>query len=213
MGFETIVMPEIFIARALGETQKIRLGPAPVCLNMHHPFHVASRLAFLDHLSKGRLNLCFGPGSVAGDMEPYGLDSKNSSRMVAESIDIILGLWAADPPYEYDGEFWKIHITEKFDDVTKVGYIKKPEADSMELIWSAYSPHFFTARGGAARRTGNVMRWPAPGLDLLQYLQGNLHVARLALMPHPAPILRDLLNLVVRVVSCDQHACIEEVEH
>ena len=63
-------MPEIFIGRALGETTKIRLGPAPVCLNMHHPFHVASRLAFLDHLSKGRLNLCFGPGSVAGDMEP-----------------------------------------------------------------------------------------------------------------------------------------------
>ena len=64
MKYETIVMPEIFIARALGETSRIRLGPAPVCLNQHHPAHVASRLAFLDHLSKGRLNLCFGNGSV-----------------------------------------------------------------------------------------------------------------------------------------------------
>ena len=126
MDYESIVMPEIFIGRALGETTKIRLGPAPVCLNMHHPFHVASRLAFLDHLSKGRLNICFGPGSVAGDMEPYGVDPKNASRMVTEAIDIILGLWAADPPYEYDGEFWKIRIKEKFDEVTKVGYIKKP---------------------------------------------------------------------------------------
>ena len=126
MEYESIVMPEIFIGRALGETTKIRLGPAPVCLNMHHPFHVASRLAFLDHLSKGRLNLCFGPGSVAGDMEPYGVDPKNAPRMVTEAIDIILGLWGADPPYEYDGEFWKIRIKEKFDEVTKVGYIKKP---------------------------------------------------------------------------------------
>jgi len=52
---ENIVMPEIFIARALGETKTIRLGPAPACLNQHHPAHVAGRLAFLDHLSKGRL--------------------------------------------------------------------------------------------------------------------------------------------------------------
>jgi len=29
MKYENIVMPEIFIARALGETKRIRLGPAP----------------------------------------------------------------------------------------------------------------------------------------------------------------------------------------
>ena len=45
MKYENIVMPEIFIARALGETSRIRLGPAPVCLNQHHPAHVAGRLA------------------------------------------------------------------------------------------------------------------------------------------------------------------------
>jgi len=72
MKYENIVMPEIFIARALGETKRIRLGPAPVCLNQHHPAHVAGRLAFLDHLSKGRLNLCFGAGSVTADQELFG---------------------------------------------------------------------------------------------------------------------------------------------
>ena len=60
MKYENIVMPEIFIGRALGETRRIRLGPAPVCLQQHNPAHVACRLAMLDHLSKGRLNLCFG---------------------------------------------------------------------------------------------------------------------------------------------------------
>ena len=30
MKYETIVMPEIFIGRALGETRKIRMGAAPV---------------------------------------------------------------------------------------------------------------------------------------------------------------------------------------
>jgi alkanesulfonate monooxygenase SsuD/methylene tetrahydromethanopterin reductase-like flavin-dependent oxidoreductase (luciferase family) len=126
MKYENIVMPEIFIARALGETRTIRLGPAPVCLQQHHPAHVASRLAFLDHLSKGRLNLCFGPGSVTADQELYGLDPKDAAAMVSEAIDIILELWATEPPYEIDGRFWKIHLKKHFDEETGIGYIHKP---------------------------------------------------------------------------------------
>src|SRR5712691_8057366 len=90
MKYEPIVMPEIFIGRALGETRRIRLGPAPVCLNQHNPAHVACRLAFLDHLAKGRLNLCFGAGSVSTDQELYGCDPKNAAAMVDEAIETIL---------------------------------------------------------------------------------------------------------------------------
>lgn len=126
MKYENIVMPEIFIARALGDTQSIRLGPAPVCLQQHHPAHVASRLAFLDHLSKGRLNLCFGPGSVTADQELYGVDPKDAAAMVTEAIDIILELWATEPPYEIQGKFWNIRLKKHFDEETGIGYIHKP---------------------------------------------------------------------------------------
>src|SRR5207253_10112443 len=73
MKYENIVMPEIFIARALGETRRIRLGAAPVCLNQHHPAHVASRVALLDPLPEGRLKRCCGPGSGTADQELYRL--------------------------------------------------------------------------------------------------------------------------------------------
>ena len=126
MKYENIVMPEIFIARALGETKSIRLGPAPVCLQQHHPAHVASRLAFLDHLSKGRLNLCFGSGSVTADQELYGLDPQKGSDMVEEATNIILYLWSNDPPYYYDGQFWKIDLTKHVDEETLIGYIHRP---------------------------------------------------------------------------------------
>ena len=126
MKYENIVMPEIFIGRALGETKRIRLGPAPVCLPQHHPAHVASRLAFLDHLSKGRLNLCFGPGSVSADLEFYGLDPKNGPAMTEESIDMILELWTTEPPYHIDGQFWNIHLEKHLDEETKIGYVHKP---------------------------------------------------------------------------------------
>jgi alkanesulfonate monooxygenase SsuD/methylene tetrahydromethanopterin reductase-like flavin-dependent oxidoreductase (luciferase family) len=126
MKYETIVMPEIFIGRALGETQRIRMGPAPVCLNQHHPAHVASRLAFLDHLSKGRLNLCFGPGSVTADQELYGLDPKIAAEMSEEAVEIILRLWASDPPYVFEGKHWTIRLEKHVDYETGIGFIHKP---------------------------------------------------------------------------------------
>jgi alkanesulfonate monooxygenase SsuD/methylene tetrahydromethanopterin reductase-like flavin-dependent oxidoreductase (luciferase family) len=126
MKYEPIVMPEIFIGRALGETKTIRLGPAPACLNQHHPAHVASRLAFLDHLAKGRLNLCFGAGSVTADQELYGADPKNAPAMVEEALDMILKLWASDPPYEIEGKFWNIRLKKTVDEETGIGYIHKP---------------------------------------------------------------------------------------
>ena len=126
MQYETIVMPEIFIARALAETKEIRLGPAPVCVQQHHPAHVACRLAFLDHLSKGRLNLCFGAGSVTADQELYGCDPKNAPEMVDEAIETILYLWSHDPPYEVDGKYWPIKLKDNVDLETRIGFIPKP---------------------------------------------------------------------------------------
>ena len=126
MKYENIVMPEIFIGRALGETRRIRLGPAPVCLNQHHPASVASRLAFLDHLSKGRLNLCFGPSSVTADQELFGVDPKNAHEMVTESIDFILKLWSSDPPYHIVGKYWNIHLEKYVDEETGIGFIHRP---------------------------------------------------------------------------------------
>jgi alkanesulfonate monooxygenase SsuD/methylene tetrahydromethanopterin reductase-like flavin-dependent oxidoreductase (luciferase family) len=126
MKYETIVMPEIFIGRALGETKRIRLGPAPVCLNQHHPGSVAGRLAFLDHLSKGRLNLCFGPGSVTADQELFGAEPKNAAAMVDEATDMILKLWSSEPPYEIEGKFWNIRLKKTVDPETGIGYIHKP---------------------------------------------------------------------------------------
>lgn len=126
MKYETIVMPEMFICRALGETSNIRFGPAPICLNQHHPAHVASRLAQLDHMSKGRLNLCFGPGSVTADQELYGVDPKAGGEMSLEAIDCILKLWSTDPPYKHEGKYWQFNLAEHVDSESLIGFIHKP---------------------------------------------------------------------------------------
>jgi alkanesulfonate monooxygenase SsuD/methylene tetrahydromethanopterin reductase-like flavin-dependent oxidoreductase (luciferase family) len=123
---ENIVMPEIFIAKALALTKRLRFGPAPVCLQYHNPVHVANRLAFLDHLSHGRLNLCFGPGAIPTDMEVYGVDPKESGARVAEAVDMILQIWEGGPPYELSGRFWNARLRQSLDPEMGLGALHKP---------------------------------------------------------------------------------------
>jgi alkanesulfonate monooxygenase SsuD/methylene tetrahydromethanopterin reductase-like flavin-dependent oxidoreductase (luciferase family) len=126
MAFENIPMPEIFIAAAMRETENIRMGPAPVCIQQHHPMHVATRLAMLDNLCKGRLNLCFGLGSVATDLEILGIAREDSPMMVAEAVEMVLELWASDGPVELTGNYWNISMKEHIDDAVGLGVIHKP---------------------------------------------------------------------------------------
>ena len=123
---ENIVMPEIFLAKVLGMTECIRIGPAPVCLQYHHPVHVAGRLAFLDHMSHGRLNVCFGPGAIPTDMEVFGAHASETSARVAESIDMILRLWTGDLPIDIEGRFWNVKMKDHLNPKFGVGHLHKP---------------------------------------------------------------------------------------
>jgi alkanesulfonate monooxygenase SsuD/methylene tetrahydromethanopterin reductase-like flavin-dependent oxidoreductase (luciferase family) len=125
-AYENIVMPEIFLGKVLGVTQSMRVGPAPVCLQYHHPAHVAGRLAFLDHLSHGRLNVCFGPGAVPTDMELYGIDPKDTGARVSEAIDMVLKIWSSDAPYEIEGKFWNVKLRKTVDRELRIGALHQP---------------------------------------------------------------------------------------
>ena len=126
IAYENIVSPEIFIGAAMRETKSIRMGPAPICLNQHHPAMVASRTTFLDHLSKGRLNLCFGPSGTPSDMEIFGTDPRKASEMVEESIDMLLHLWTNDPPYDLHGKYWDIRLQDNIYKEIAFGMMHRP---------------------------------------------------------------------------------------
>src|SRR4029450_9362520 len=61
-GWETIASPEIFIAAAAGRTRHIMLGSGVTSLPYHHPLMVANRFVQLDHMTRGRSMLGWGPG-------------------------------------------------------------------------------------------------------------------------------------------------------
>jgi alkanesulfonate monooxygenase SsuD/methylene tetrahydromethanopterin reductase-like flavin-dependent oxidoreductase (luciferase family) len=156
---ENIVMPEIFIARALAQTRRLRFGPAPVCLQYHHPVHVANRLAFLDHLSHGRLNLCFGPGAIPTDMEVYGVDPKDTAARIAEAVDMILRIWTSDPPYEFKGQFWNASLHKHSDREMGLGVLHKP----------LQQPHPPIAVPSISRRSPGIQKAAARGFSLFSH--------------------------------------------
>ncbi|HZO06741.1 MAG TPA: LLM class flavin-dependent oxidoreductase [Solirubrobacterales bacterium] len=103
--------PDLLIAQALKETSEIRLGPASFNLPLHHPSMAAHRIAYLDHLSGGRLNLGIGASGTLTDWQLFGIDGLEGENreMTWESLDAILRLWNDPEPFESQGAHWTVN--------------------------------------------------------------------------------------------------------
>ena len=60
--YSPIACPIQVIARALADTNRIRLGTGVAVLYQNHPLTIAAQLAQLDHMARGRLYFGFGGG-------------------------------------------------------------------------------------------------------------------------------------------------------
>src|SRR5262247_68077 len=105
-GWETMPAPEMALAKASAHAHRIRLGTSVISLPFHHPFHVAARMAFLDHLTRGRAILGVGPCNLITDKKLFGLTDEKLHPMLAESVDIIVRLLESTDAIDYDGRFW-----------------------------------------------------------------------------------------------------------
>jgi limonene 1,2-monooxygenase len=105
-GWETMPAPEMALAKASAHAHRIRLGTSVLSLPFHHPFHVAERMAFLDHLTRGRAILGVGPCNLITDKKLFGLPNEKLYPMLAESVDIIVRLLESPDPIDHEGRFW-----------------------------------------------------------------------------------------------------------
>jgi alkanesulfonate monooxygenase SsuD/methylene tetrahydromethanopterin reductase-like flavin-dependent oxidoreductase (luciferase family) len=105
-GWENMPAPDMALAKAAAHAHRIRLGTSVISVAFHHPFHVAERMAFLDHLTRGRAILGVGPCALVTDKKLFGLPDAKLYPMLAESVDIIVRLLESSEPIDYDGRFW-----------------------------------------------------------------------------------------------------------
>jgi len=101
-GSEIIASPEIFIAAAAERTRNIRLGTGVTSLSYHNPLWVAERMVLLDHLTKGRVMLGVGPGSLPTDSAMIGLNPTQTRELLETNLDVVMRLLTSDEPVTVD---------------------------------------------------------------------------------------------------------------
>lgn len=147
--------PDLLLAAIARETETIRLGAEVVVLPLHHPLHVAERIAMLDVISGGRIDFGVGRGNTAATADAFGVPMADSEARAIESLDIVLRAWEGEE-FSYDGTYYR------FSPVRVTPYpLQHPHPP---IYWAAVSPGSHE-RGGAA---GYHLLTGASGLDWSQ---------------------------------------------
>jgi alkanesulfonate monooxygenase SsuD/methylene tetrahydromethanopterin reductase-like flavin-dependent oxidoreductase (luciferase family) len=87
--------PNLLVASAARETERIKLGVAVNVLPMHHPVRLAEEGAMLDQLTNGRFMWGIGRGIVGREFLPFGVDSTTARARFNEIHDTVINGWAS----------------------------------------------------------------------------------------------------------------------
>jgi alkanesulfonate monooxygenase SsuD/methylene tetrahydromethanopterin reductase-like flavin-dependent oxidoreductase (luciferase family) len=116
--------PDLLIAQALRETERITLASGAHLLPYHHPAELAHRVAYLDNLARGRYIFGIGAGAFPSDAALFNVDQSQSRAMTREALEIIIGIWESEGEFHYEGRFWTVHFWD--DDPGTFGLHVKP---------------------------------------------------------------------------------------
>jgi alkanesulfonate monooxygenase SsuD/methylene tetrahydromethanopterin reductase-like flavin-dependent oxidoreductase (luciferase family) len=97
--------PEVFLAAASQRTRRIRLGHGIVALPpaYNHPARVAERVATLDLLSGGRVDLGTGETSTTMELEGFGVPRDSKREQWSEALDVLTRMLVESPFAGHDG--------------------------------------------------------------------------------------------------------------
>jgi alkanesulfonate monooxygenase SsuD/methylene tetrahydromethanopterin reductase-like flavin-dependent oxidoreductase (luciferase family) len=87
-------------------TKQIRIGYGVCILPYHHPVRVAERVAILDQLTDGRIELGTGR-SNAYEQTGLGVDPRDTRSLWDESITMLPKIWTSDE-FEWKGPHWTV---------------------------------------------------------------------------------------------------------
>lgn len=107
-GSEISASPEIFIAVASQRSRTIRLGTGVVSVSYHNPYMVAERIVQLDHLTRGRVMLGLGPGSLPSDGVMIGVTQNDTRRLLEEGAGVIMQLLTSEEPVTFRNDRWDL---------------------------------------------------------------------------------------------------------
>src|SRR5437016_5362522 len=119
--------PDLTLAAVSQRTDRIRLGIGVVLAPIHHPLHVAQRMATLDILSRGRVDVGIGRTGYPYQLTPYGTDLKDTRGMWQEFAEVLPRIWTEEE-VSYTGRYYQIPSRE---------VLPKPLQRPHPPLWSA----------------------------------------------------------------------------
>jgi alkanesulfonate monooxygenase SsuD/methylene tetrahydromethanopterin reductase-like flavin-dependent oxidoreductase (luciferase family) len=162
-GYSHASKPELLLAAAASRTHTIRLGLGIIPLPLHHPVHVAERVATLDVLSGGRLEIGIGRGFSPRECAVFGTDMAASRDITDESLDILQQSFTRRPVTHHGARY---HL-EALDIVPHV--VQQPHPP----LWTAaVSPQTYdwAAARGLGVLAGPFKPWFMVKHDIARYL-------------------------------------------
>jgi alkanesulfonate monooxygenase SsuD/methylene tetrahydromethanopterin reductase-like flavin-dependent oxidoreductase (luciferase family) len=96
-GYSHLSKPELVLAALARTTRRLRLGLGVIPLPLHHPLHVAERVATLDLLTGGRLEVGVGRGLVPAEYAAFGASTSEGRQRVDEALTLLRAGGAGGP--------------------------------------------------------------------------------------------------------------------
>ncbi len=90
--------PEIFLTYVAARTSRIRIGHGCVLMpfKFNPPIRVAERVAMLDILSDGRLDVAGGRGATLQEMSLFGVDPHDTYPQMEETLRVLSHVWRSE---------------------------------------------------------------------------------------------------------------------
>jgi alkanesulfonate monooxygenase SsuD/methylene tetrahydromethanopterin reductase-like flavin-dependent oxidoreductase (luciferase family) len=123
---ENVANGLIFVASLAGLTENIKLGTGVHNLAFSHPLVIASNVAMVDNMLKGRFLFGIGAGITFSDAEALEILGADRKAMFLEAIEHVLALWENEPPYDLKGEHWNISTAKTSWPELGLGEVSKP---------------------------------------------------------------------------------------
>ncbi|KFF97876.1 LLM class flavin-dependent oxidoreductase [Streptomyces europaeiscabiei] len=88
--------PVTFLAAAAARTRRIRLVTGAVLPAFTHPLKLAGKLAMLDNISQGRLDVGFGRAFLPDEFTAFEVSMDESRARFDEGVEAVRRLWAEE---------------------------------------------------------------------------------------------------------------------
>ena len=178
--------PEAFLAAASQRSRRIRLGHGVIQLTTNQPQRVAERVATLDLLSGGRVELGMGEAAGPAELHPFGIRVRDKRERWEEAVKAIIPMFTREN-WEFHGQYY---------DFPARNVVPKPLQKPHPPLWVACSNIQTIAKAGEWGMGALGFSFVSP-----EAARAWVHRYYNTLLNHPRPLCDYPVNANIAIVN------------